>query len=200
MRFGLPIRILAAAVVLALALVGLVVREGMARAEGQEVMLAITGYDPRSLLTGHYVQFQFEERLPPGTRCPPGVQRIIPQPRAWIALKRDGDHHVAVAASPDRAKVSKLGEAIALGAVTCRESSGGVAERDHAAEPTVVTLDLGVDRLHVDQAEAEAIQKHLRERRDAPAQDYAVISVGRDGRARLKGLVVAGKRSDLDWF
>lgn len=29
---------------------------------------------------------------------------------------------------------------------------------------------------------------------------YAVLSVGRDGRARLKGLIVAGKRTSLDWF
>ncbi len=42
-----PERIVAAAVVLALGLVGVVVREGMARAQGQEVACAITGYDPR---------------------------------------------------------------------------------------------------------------------------------------------------------
>ncbi len=71
MRVGFPIRIMAAAAVLALGLVGLVVREGAARDQGREVVVDITGYDPRELLTGHYVQFQFRSEFPTGTPCPP---------------------------------------------------------------------------------------------------------------------------------
>lgn len=69
-----------------------------------------------------------------------------------------------------------------------------------APETTWVILNLGPERLHVDQAQAEAIQKVLLADRDGPASGYAVISVGIDGRARLKGLSAGGRRVDLTWF
>jgi len=203
MRFGVPMRIVAAAVLLALGLVGLVVREGMARAEGQEVRLAITGYDPRSLLTGHYVQFQIRENLPPGTPCPAGV-RTFPQKLDWVALRRSGDHHVVVGAASSRETALKLGEVAVRGSFVCFAASPGWRRPGQAAdspEASALTVDLGVNRLHVDQARAEAMQLDLRGVIDAePRTDYAIISIGRDGKARLKGLIVAGKRTDLSWY
>jgi len=205
MRFGVPMRIVAAAVVLALALVGLVVREGMARAEGEEVMLAITGYDPRSLLTGHYVQFQIREDLPPGIPCPAGADGLTKTPKGWVALKRMGDHHVAAGGVTSRMAARQLGDVAVRGTLTCLGVSTSTAipgrPADATSEVTSVNLDLGVNRLHVDQARAEAMQLDLRGVNDAERRgDYAIISVGRDGKARLKGLIVAGKRTDLDWF
>ncbi len=193
MRFpGAPVRILAAAGVLALALVGLVVREGMARAGGQEVVLPITGYDPRELLTGHYVQFQFRSEYPGDTPCPPGSGGFSRRDDAWVALRRQGDHHVATGAALSREAALKLGELAVRGDIDCLERP--------APETTWVVLKLGVDRLHADQAQAEAIQKVLQANRDGPASGYAVVSVGADGRARLKGVAAGGRRVDLDWF
>ncbi|MBX3483289.1 GDYXXLXY domain-containing protein, partial [Phenylobacterium sp.] len=98
-----PVRILAAAGVLALLLVGVVVRENMARDRGQEVRLALAGYDPRSLLQGHYVQFRLQETLS-GRACPPGVQEGYRRGRpVWIALRREGEHHRTAGAGPTRA-------------------------------------------------------------------------------------------------
>lgn len=187
-----PARIMAATALLALALVGLVVREGVARSQGQEIVLAISGYDPRSLLTGHYVQFQFRSEYPAGTPCPPGSGGYSRRPEAWVALARQGDHHVAAGTALSRAGALKLGEVAVRGDIDCLQRS--------APETTWVVLNLGVDRLHTDQAQAEAIQKLLRATRDGPATDYAVVSVGADGKARLKGLIVGGERTDLDWF
>jgi hypothetical protein len=189
---GAPARILAVAGLLALSLVGLVVREGMARSEGQEVVLPITGYDPRELLTGHYIQFQFRTEYPGGTPCPPGAGGTSRRPDAWVALKRQGDHHVAAGVGLTRAAAQTLGEVVVRGDIDC-------LARD-APETTWVILNLGVDRIHTDQTQAEAIEKVLLATRDGPATGYAVVSVGADGKARLKGLAAGGKRVDLSWF
>ena len=75
----------------------------------------------------------------------------------------------------------------------------GVGEAGGSRE--AVTLDIGVDRFHAGQDQAQAMEQVLRGRRDpgaAPA--FAVVSVGHDGRARLKGVILDGKRTDLDWW
>lgn len=186
------IRILAAAGLLSLTLIGLVVREGLARAQGQEVVLEITGYDPREILAGHYVQFQFRSVLAPGAPCPPGLAAPSQVPTGWVTLRREGDHHVATDRATSRGNAQAPGDLVVRGDAVC------------VAEPGLtsgwITLNLGVDRLHIDQAQAEAIQKHFQARRNAPSEAYAVISVGRDGKARLKGLRVGGQRFDLDWW
>jgi hypothetical protein len=62
-------------------------------------------------------------------------------------------------------------------------------------------LHLGVERFHADQVRAEGVDKALRDQRPGdPARAFAVVSVGRDGAARLKGIVLDGRRIDLDWF
>lgn len=189
---SVPVRIVVVAVLLALALAGLVAREGMARAAGREVVLAITGFDPRSLLTGHYVRFQFRSEYPGGTPCPPGAGGYSRRPGAWVALKREGDHHAAAGVGLSREAAAKLGDLVVRGDIDCLSRT--------PPETTWVELNLGLDRLHADQAEAEAIQKVLVARRDAPGAAYAVVSIGNDGKARLKGLVVAGRRTNLDWY
>ena len=190
--FTLPVRILAAAALLALALIGLVVREGIARDQGREVVLPITGYDPRALLSGHYVRFQFRSEYPPGTRCPPGAGGFTARPRAWVALRRAGDHYEASGVALSRGEAARLGEVVVRGDVDCLQRM----EPDN----TWVILRLGVDRMHIDQARAETMGKALQATRDAEPTAQAVVSVGRDGKPRLKGLIVGGQRTDLSWF
>jgi hypothetical protein len=65
----------------------------------------------------------------------------------------------------------------------------------------IVELDIGITRFHAGQAEAEAMERAMRARTPGePARDFAILSVGRDGRARLKGVEVNGRRIELDWF
>ena len=192
MKIGIPAQILAAAAVLALVLSGLVVREGVARAQGREVVLEISGYDPRSLLTGHYVQFQIQSDLAAGAACPPGSGVPVQRPTTWVALRRQGDHHAATGVAPGRDAALKLSELAVRGDVDCQTGPTEDSSR--------VIMNLGVDRLHIDQAQAEAIQKTLQIGRGDPAAARAVVSIGRDGKARLKGLIVDGKRFELDWY
>ncbi|MFC3079828.1 GDYXXLXY domain-containing protein [Phenylobacterium terrae] len=184
---SLPIRIVGAGLLLVAALVALVVYEGQARARGQEVRLAMEAFDPRSLLTGHYAALQLVHTLPPGMSCPDGAAQ------GWLALRPDGAVHRLAGVAASREAALKLGPVAVRGEASCLGRGGD------AAEPQRVALDIGIDRLHADQQEAQALEAALRAGPDRP-QALAVVSVGRDGRARLKGVVVGGRRTDLDWF
>jgi uncharacterized membrane-anchored protein len=196
---SIPMRIAAAVVVLALGLVGLVVREGMARAGGQEVRLAITGYDPRSLLTGHYVQFRLVDTVPAEQACRRAGKRMEPRPGGWFAVAPDGAAHRIVASATTRAAALRLGEVAVRGEAECYGVIWSPGPGREVTSPTFVSLDIGVDRIHLDQEEAQALEKALRGE-GAIAASWAVVSVGRDGKARLKGLIVGDRRADLSWF
>lgn len=188
MSFPLPIRILGAGLLLVAALVALVVYEGQARARGQEVRIAMEAFDPRSLLTGHYAALQLVDALPPGLACPDGAER------GWLALRPEGPVHRLAGVAASREGALKLGPVAVRGEASCLGRMG-----DGADAPLRVALDIGIDRLHADQTEAQALEAALRAGPDRP-EALAVVSIGRDGRARLKGVVVGGRRTDLTWF
>lgn len=193
MMRNLPLRIAAAAAVLVLLLVGVVLRENGARAAGREVLLPMEAVDPRDLLTGHYVALRLTQQLALGQPCP--RERSTFEDGGWIGLKPDGDQYRFVGVGTSRrAALAGGAELVVRGGVYCSRTAFGNTESD------VVTLDVGVDRFHADQDEAQAIEKALRERRPGEAPAFAVVSVGDDGRARLKGVIVGGKRTDLTWW
>lgn len=189
-RFGAA-RILAAAVVLALALVALVAREHQAREAGTEVRLAVGLVDPRELLTGHYVQLNYAQPMAAGEACP----KTRPDDR-WVALAPGaGDVHRAVGAATTREAAAALGPVQVRGQLNCLEGD------EAGTRPGMLTLHIGADRFHADQQQAEALERRLRQvRPEDPASAFAVVSVGDDGRARLVGLVVDGRRTELSMF
>ncbi|MFI4976819.1 MAG: GDYXXLXY domain-containing protein [Caulobacterales bacterium] len=202
------IRILAVAALAIMALIGLVVRESMERAAGTEVILRMEAVDPRALLSGHYVAIDLREPIPAGQACPPGAQNgpnlvFLPLVRSgateWIALApRDGRYAVAGEAA-SRAAAARFAPLVARGRAFCTPPIA--AEDGNDAQPGSLDLDLGVDRFYVDQAEAERIDAILASRRagvDSPVS--AIVSIGRDGRARMKGLLVNGQRIELSLF
>lgn len=198
---SVPLRIVAAVAVLALGLIGLVVREGVARANGQEVRLAITGYDPRSLLTGHYVQFQLVDKVPPEQVCVRKGSRLEPaQGQLWLAARREGSAHRLVGAASSRASALRLGEVAIRGDGLCFGMGRVVIGGREVPETLSATIDIGVDRIHLDQDEAQRLEKALRGRDGEPPPSWAVVSVGGDGKARLKGVIVGDQRVDLSWF
>lgn len=188
-----PLRILGAGAFLVALLIALVVVEDRARASGREVALPMEAIDPRNLLTGHYVALQLTQRLPAGQVCPPRAQPY--KEGGWLALDaRTGRFRGA--GETRTAALASGGDIAVKGGVYC--SRRGFLD----GEADAVTLDIGVDRFHADQQESEAIEKALRARRangdQVPA--FAVVSVGSDGRARLKGVIMDGKRTDLTWW
>jgi hypothetical protein len=191
MNRTLTLRILGVAAVLVGLLVALVVRETQARDAGREVWLPMELVDPRDLLTGHYVALQLVQSLPTGQRCPPGTDRAMS--RGWIALAPGPKGARVAGFAVSRPGAAPFGPVLLKGRVDC---SAAVVGEDR---PGRISLDIGVDRFHADQQQAEALDKALRERKTGDDSAYAVISVGEDGKGRLKGVIVAGHRADLSW-
>ncbi|MGD9968796.1 MAG: GDYXXLXY domain-containing protein [Hyphomonadaceae bacterium] len=193
MKIEAPVRILAVAGLCAIALVGLVVSEGIAREGGQEITLPMAAVDPRAILSGHYVALSFTERVEATETCPEAGDW------EWIALRREGDIHVAAGGALSREEAQRIGPLPVKGNFTC--SPPQPAQPGLEAMPGWLTLDLGVERFHINQADAVRIERVLREQ--IPGEEtraFAVLSVGRDGRARLRALLIDGERFDLNWL
>jgi hypothetical protein len=201
------LRILAVDAVSIAALVGLVVRESLARQAGTEVILRMEAADPRALLTGHYVSIALRETLAPGAPCPAGVGESAPsapfggeRPPSWVALAQTADHASVAGVAPGRTQAQRLAPLVVRGSAWCTPS---VAPSDgDPGQVGAVSLDLGVDRFHISQAEAERIEGLMASQRQSggPSPVDAIVSIGQDGRARLKGLVVEGRRMELSLF
>jgi hypothetical protein len=200
---GAPVRILAVAMLAVVALVALAIWESYARAGGVEVILRMERVDPRALLSGHYVAIDTTEPLTVGQTCPPGSDVSDPAPppgwsgsgpQLWIALARRGDHFSAVGASSDRAAAARLAPLLVRGRAYC--STPVPASGDVEGRPGALTLRLGIDRFYANQAEATRISGLVSPApgADSTGEVAAIVSIGRDGRARLKGLLVQGRR------
>jgi hypothetical protein len=195
MRIEAAPRIMAVAAVCAGALIALVVSEGVARASGQEALLPMEAVDPRALLQGHYVELRLIQRLTPNRPCP-AVNGDV----EWLAFHR-GDNEVLTFAGGARSRdgAQQIAPVPIKGAFTCSEPTAGADGVPGA--PGWVQLDIGIERFHASQAEAERIERILREQRPGETpRAFAIVSVARDGRARLKGLVIDGQRLNLDWL
>lgn len=195
MKLNAPTRILAVAAVCAAALIGLVINEGAARSAGVEVRLAMAAVDPRALLSGHYVIVDMREPLEGGA-CPTREDTWD-----WIALRSTSDgHHTLAGAAPSWERAQLIGSVPVKGRFEC---SPPIVSEDPAVPTTPgwVDIDIGIERFHINQTDAERIERVLREQvQDQSPRAYAIVSVGRDGRARLKGLEIDGERLELSWL
>lgn len=190
----LPARILAAAGLLAGLLVALVIHEDQQRQAGREIRLAMAAVDPRDLLAGHYVALNLTQPLPKGAPCPPGVGGAWPfgkkAPARWIAVTPSPRGEIVTGVAAGRKAALAYGPIVLQGKTECWSAP------ESGDEDGRVTVKIGVDRFHTDQKQAEAMERALRGR--APPA-FAIISIGADGRGRLKGVIVGDKRMDLTW-
>lgn len=193
MKIPAPHRILAVAGLCAAALIALVISEGVARDSGQEITLPMEAVDPRALLSGHYVQLNFTDRLEANDTCPASSDG------EWVALRPQGNIYIAVGAAESRDQAEGLGPLPVKGTFTC--SAPTPAQDGVEAMPGWLTLNLGVDRFHINQTDATRIERVLREQRPGEeTRAFAILSVARDGRARLRALLIDNERFDLSWL
>lgn len=187
-----PLRILLVAALCIAALIGLVVRETQARASGTEVLLAMEAVDPRALLSGHYVIVALREQLPSGAPCPAGANE------AWVALAPEAETHRVAGGGATRAEALNHGPLAARGSFECTE--GLLGQLGVPAQPSWIALDLGVERFYINQGDAERIDRMLRVQTGGEQQRvFAIVTIGQDGRARLRGLQIDGERVELSW-
>jgi len=186
-------RIMIVAALCAIALIGLVVTEGNARRAGLEALLPMEAIDPRALLSGHYVQINLSQRLEGDAACPRGG----PESK-WLAFRRDAGVYTLAGGADSREQAQSLGPVPLRGSFTCQAPA---PQPGADPLPGWLRLDLGIDRFHINQADAVRIERLLREQ--TPSEEtraFAIVSIGRDGRARLKGLMIDGERLELDWL
>lgn len=195
MRIQPAPRIIAVAALCAAALVVLVVSEGIARDAGQEALLPIEAVDPRSLLQGHYVQLNLTQRLDQGQACP-----VAEDGADWIAFHRSADGVLTLAGGAlSRDSARQIAPVSVKGTFTCIEPTPAADGAPGTAG--LAQFDLGIDRFHINQAEALRIEQVLRDQRpDEETRAFALLSIGRDGRARLKGLIIDDERLELSWL
>jgi hypothetical protein len=192
MRIQAAPRIMAVAAICCAALIGLVVSEGAARQAGQEVLLPMEAVDPRAILSGHYVQINLMQQLAPAESCPAAGEGD------WVALRSDGERYVAAGGAMSREAAELIGLPV-KGTLTCSAPTPPTPGFEGA--PGWISMHLGIERFHINQADAVRIERILRERvPGGEPRAYAIVSVGRDGRARLKGLMVDGERLELSWL
>lgn len=194
MKINTPSRIMIVAALCAASLVGLVITEGAARRSGLEALLPMEAIDPRALLMGHYVQINLTERLDETAQCPRGGLDS-----KWLAFRREGGVYRLAGGGQSRDEALQFGPTPVRGSFSC---SPPTAPAEGAiGAPGFVQIDLGIDRFYINQAEATRIEQVLGDQRPGEeARAFAIVSIGRDGRARLKGLMVDGERFDLDWL
>jgi hypothetical protein len=203
MRFGPGLRIAAVAALAVLGLIGLVARESWERDRGTELVLPMSSVDPRSVLSGNFVAITLQEPLALGQGCPPGFDASEiyngPPPMVWIAFRQAGDHAVAVGAASTREAAARLSPIVTRGQATCIPPP---TEPDGSPpQPGSVLLNLGVDRFYASQAEAKAIGDNTTGcDPGAGCPAAAILSIGQDTRARIKGLIVNGKRYQMAAF
>jgi GDYXXLXY protein len=192
-------RVLAVAALSILALVAVVVHEGMARDAGTEIVMPMQPVDPQSLLSGHYVVVGLSENLDAGQACPPGVETGI-QPNFDASMRKP--RWVALAPAAGLARVAGVADTEAA----ARRFAPLVAPGDAYCVATVpdttgfVATWLGVDHFYLDQAEAQRVAGAMSPTSDQPAPVSAIISIGADNRARMKGVMVGAQRIAPGWY
>ena len=150
--------------------------------------------DPRSLLSGHYVQISLSQTLQPTDHCPDEQSGWD-----WIALKPIGGGVFGVAGGAhSREQTEQIGPVSVKGSFTCTPPSP--PSKNDEGSTGRIRLEIEVDRFYINQAEAERIDQIVRENRDGETRAFAIVSVGSDGQSRLKGLQVEGHRLELTWL
>jgi hypothetical protein len=195
MRIKPAPRIMAVAALCVAALIALVVSEGIARESGQEALLPMEAVDPRSILQGHYVDLRLIQRLEPDVPCPQ-----VEGGAEWLAFTRESNGVLTFdGGARSRDGAQQMGSVPVKGTFTCSEPVVGF--EGAPGTPGWVQVDLGVDRFHINQADALRIEEVLSQQRPGEeVRALAIISIARDGQARLKGLMVDGERLELNWL
>jgi uncharacterized membrane-anchored protein len=147
---------------------------------GREIRAAVVPVDPRDIFRGDYVTLGYGFTTGADIALPDGA--------------RQGDTVYAVLANQGASEWSLSG---VTDEVPAKLADGNVVlkgivdsvRRGHSSGPsTVGRLRFGIERFYVPQGEGVAIEQQVRDKRIV-----AVLAVGSDGKAALKGLEADGK-------
>jgi len=190
-RVFLGLAILVAALQTA-ALAYIVVARDRLLKTGREIVLSVTPVDPRDLFRGDYVTLGYDisritgQALGADEKIPKGIERgsifyavLQQQQDAWSVVRISAHYPADVAA----------GEVVIKGRV--RAISTIPATRQQAAAATLLGR-YGIESYFVPEGTGRALEERVRSH-----SIKAVVALGADGTAALKGLIVDGERQDL---
>ena len=147
---------------------------------GREIRAAVVPVDPRDIFRGDYVTLGYGFTTGADIALPDGA--------------RQGDTVYAVLASQGASEWSLSGVTdevpakLAEGNVVLKGIVDSVRRGNASGPSTVGRLRFGIERFYVPQGEGVAIEQQVRDKRIV-----AVLAVGSDGKAALKGLEADGK-------
>jgi uncharacterized membrane-anchored protein len=181
-------RAIGLAVLSTIFLLGMVGNEHVRRTTGAEIILRTRPVDPRDLIRGAYVQLEYEvERvhLPdlPTAADPSGWRA---NDVLFLALRQDESGQWR----PYSLTRNKPAGGLAVRASYVRREDYADVTEPGKNIPVDILIDIGADRYFSDSEGAKALEKRAREQ---GALDV-VLSVGKDGKAVIKGLIIDGEK------
>ncbi len=148
---------------------------------GREIRAAVVPVDPRDIFRGDYVTLGYgftsgaDIALPEGARMGDTVYALLKEqgPSEWVLAS----------VTAEQPETPDAGDVVLRAIVDS-------ARRGQASDPpTVGRLRFGIERFYVPQGQGRVLEKQVLEKRIV-----AVLAVGRDGKAALKGLEADGQR------
>lgn len=163
-----------------LILVGMIWERASLLRNGREIVLKVVPVDPRSLFRGDYVILNYKMTR---VELPPGLKGVRRGSTLYVTLQKadDDQWEVAGVAAKPTGRVQPT-EIVLKGRV--RYVSGAVR-----ATKRMATLHYGIESFFVPEGEGKKLEKLIRDKTLA-----AVIAVGDDGAAGIKGLMSDGQR------
>lgn len=188
MRFLGPIpALILVGLALSAGLVGAAVHHVRAVAAGTEILLLTEGFDPRGLLRGHYAEVRY--RINSASAVPSEINNSVAFERGFVTIvPADGDWAVVAVTRARPSSVPAGGHAIAAKVRGSAEPSG------------YLDILYGIERVYAQQSEAEALERTLRGPDEETGEVRMAVSLGAEGRLRLKGIVIDGERRDFTWW
>lgn len=147
---------------------------------GREITLQTIPVDPRSLFRGDYVILNYEVSQATDVVTPKDIKQ---HDRVYAHLARGADEKWSVQKLTKAQPELSGNEDIALKATV----TSVVGRRNGKSKS--VRLKYGIESYFVPEGTGKALEKKVRERTIA-----AIVAVGRDGRAAIKGLQIADTR------
>ncbi len=163
---------------------------------GREVLLNVQPLDPRDLFRGDYVTLGYEitrisgEALGPKGEVPEGIER---GGTFYAVLSLDAASNTWSIARVSARLPNDLAanEAVIKGRVRQLYDVGPAASGEAPAGKTIVAR-YGIETYFVPEGTGKALEDKVRS-----ASIKAIVALGADGTAALKGLIVDGERRDL---
>lgn len=158
-------------------------------ANGREVVLEVIPVDPRSLFRGDYVILGYDisrYKLPPGSKLP---DRNDP---FYVTLRKgEGDNWQPVAGSTNEPTSVGADEVVIRGRVDyVNAPSNDPSSNNHEQkEPAVVSVHYGIESFFVPEGTGRELEQMVGDKKIS-----ALIAIGSDGEAAIKGLISEGKR------